>query len=153
MSDKLLKRVGLILLLTLSVYYVLFKEVRIENKVEEISASDFLNMIESTKDVKPIGRLIITDKYESKKQITVDKNVIEGWFEDAKDKQVKPFKAIVDPLKTDVLEKLKKANLTYVTKSTEKKGFLGTITAIIPWLLIVGVVFLIVKRGIFNRSK
>jgi cell division protease FtsH len=75
---------------------------RRENKVEEISYSDFLNMIEPADGIKPIGKIIINPDGKTKKLITIDKEVIEGWFEDAKDKRVKPFKTIVAPLTTDV---------------------------------------------------
>ena len=56
MINKNLKQVGFILLIILLVLYGLYKGERPENRVEEISYSDFLNMIEPADGIKPIGK-------------------------------------------------------------------------------------------------
>ena len=153
MINKNLKQVGFILLIILLVLYGLYKGERPENRVEEISYSDFLNMIEPADGIKPIGKIVINPEGKNKKLITVDKEVIEGWFEDAKDKRIKPFKTIVAPLTVDVLGKLRKSNLTFIAKSNEENRFLNAITAIIPWLLIIGVVWFIMMKQIQSTGN
>ena len=153
MINKNLKQVTLILAIIGLILYGIYNSERRESKIEEISYSDFLNMIEPADGIKPIGKIIIIPEGKNKKLITVDKEVIEGWFEDTKDKRVKPFKTIVAPLTVDVLGKLRKSNLTFIAKSTEENRFLNAITAIIPWLLIIGVVWFIMMKQIQSTGN
>ena len=67
MINKNLKQVGFILLIILLVLYGLYKGERADNKVEEISYSDFLNMIEPADGIKPIGKIITASEGKNKK--------------------------------------------------------------------------------------
>ncbi|MCE9501799.1 MAG: ATP-dependent metallopeptidase FtsH/Yme1/Tma family protein, partial [Leptospira sp.] len=87
-----------------------------EGRVVEITYSDFLNMLEPVDGKKPIGK-IFTSEGKNKKQLSIEKDVIEGWFIPDKETKPKAFHTTVAPLTADLLAKLRKSNLTFQAKS------------------------------------
>jgi cell division protease FtsH len=118
-----------------------------EAKVVEISYSDFLNMLEPIEGKKPIGKIHTSDG-KIKKQITVEKDIIEGWYiaEDSEDKKPRPFKTMIAPLNNEVLTKLRKTNVSFQAKTTEENKLVNALTAIIPWILAIGIITFIMMR-------
>lgn len=151
--NKNIKNLIFALFIVFLTLFVLLKGEKFESKIVDITYSDFLNMIEPVDGIKPIGKIIIKNEGKLKKQITVDKEVIEGWFEDAKDKREKQFRTVIAPLQPDVLTKLRKSNLTFVAKSNDDNRFLNAITSIIPWILIIGFVWFVMMRQIQSTGN
>jgi cell division protease FtsH len=118
-----------------------------EAKIVEISYSDFLNMLEPMEGKKPIGKIHTSDG-KIKKQITVEKDIIEGWYiaEDSDDKKPRPFKTMIAPLNNEVLTKLRKTNVSFQAKTTEENKLVNALTAIIPWILAIGIITFIMMR-------
>ncbi len=118
-----------------------------EAKIVEISYSDFLNMLEPMEGKKPIGKIHTSDG-KIKKQITVEKDIIEGWYiaEDSEDKKPRPFKTMIAPLNNEVLTKLRKTNVSFQAKTTEENKLVNALTAIIPWILAIGIITFIMMR-------
>jgi len=146
--NKNIRNIVLFLLIGLMILvFSWYRPEKPEAKVIEISYSDFLNMLEPTEGKKPIGKIHTADG-KIKKQLTVEKDIIEGWYipEDSEDKKPRPFKTMIAPLNTEVVTKLRKSNVSFQAKTTEENKFLNALTAIIPWILAIGIITFIMMR-------
>jgi cell division protease FtsH len=146
--NKNIRNIVLFLLIGLMILvFSWYRPEKPEAKVIEISYSDFLNMLEPTEGKKPIGKIHTADG-KIKKQLTVEKDIIEGWYipEDSEDKKPRSFKTMVAPLNTEVVTKLRKSNVSFQAKTTEENKFLNALTAIIPWILAIGIITFIMMR-------
>ena len=120
--NKNIRNIVLFLLIGLMILvFSWYRPEKPEAKVIEISYSDFLNMLEPTEGKKPIGKIHTADG-KIKKQLTVEKDIIEGWYipEDSEDKKPRSFKTMVAPLNTEVVTKLRKSNVSFQAKTTEE---------------------------------
>ncbi len=146
MLNKNFRQVFLVLAIIGLLSYILYNSGNQTGKVEEISYSDFLNMVEPADGIKPIGKLLIPDSIDSKKQILVDREYIEGWFEDARDNNKKKFRTAIAPINNDVINKLRKSNFSFAAKSNEESKFFNALLGILPWILILGFFWFFVMR-------
>jgi cell division protease FtsH len=147
MLNKNLRQVFLVLAIIGLLSFILYNSGNTNGKAEEISYSDFLNMVEPADGIKPIGKLVIPDSLNSKKQILVDKETIEGWFEDSRDGgREKKFKTSITPINTDVINKLRKSNFSFAAKSNEDSKFINALLGILPWILILAFFWFFVMR-------
>lgn len=123
--------------------------------IKDISYSDFLNMVEPVDVKKPIGRIVPNKKNDKQepKFLTIEKDIIEGWYIPEGEEKPQRFRTVIAPLKTDVIEKLRKSNLTFKAKSSEENKFLNGIITIIPWILAIGIIWFIMMRQLQSTGN
>lgn len=132
------------------------------SKPTEVSYSDFLNMLEPIDGKKPVGKLIRDD--DPKKQLTIEKETIEGFYipADSKDGKSIPFKTNIAPIQDELVQKLRKDRISFQAKVIEENRFLNILTAIIPWILILGLIWFVMMKQLqatgnraftFGKSK
>ncbi|TGK50568.1 ATP-dependent zinc metalloprotease FtsH [Leptospira kanakyensis] len=148
--NKNIKTVFLFLLVFLVILATVYKGQDFAGKPDEISYSDFLNMVEPIEGKKPIGKITSKDGKETsaKQQIVIDKELIEGWYipENSKDNKPKLFKTNVAQVNDDLVTKLRKSRLSFTAKSTEENKFWSVVSGIIPWLFALGIIWFIMMR-------
>ncbi|PJZ84727.1 ATP-dependent zinc metalloprotease FtsH [Leptospira harrisiae] len=148
--NKNIKTVFLFLLVFLVILATVYKGQDFAGKPDEISYSDFLNMVEPIEGKKPIGKITSKDGKESsaKQQIIIDRELIEGWYipENSKDNKPKLFKTNVAQVNDDLVTKLRKSRLSFTAKSTEENKFWSVVSGIIPWLFALGIIWFIMMR-------
>ncbi|MCW7480378.1 ATP-dependent zinc metalloprotease FtsH [Leptospira kanakyensis] len=148
--NKNIKTVFLFLLVFLVILATVYKGQDFAGKPDEISYSDFLNMVEPIEGKKPIGKITSKDGKETsaKQQIIIDKELIEGWYipENSKDNKPKLFKTNVAQVNDDLVTKLRKSRLSFTAKSTEENKFWSVVSSIIPWLFALGIIWFIMMR-------
>ncbi|MCG6138990.1 ATP-dependent zinc metalloprotease FtsH [Leptospira mtsangambouensis] len=148
--NKNIKTVFLFLLVFLVILATVYKGQDFAGKPDEISYSDFLNMVEPIEGKKPIGKITSKDGKETsaKQQIIIDKELIEGWYipENSKDNKPKLFKTNVAQVNDDLVTKLRKSRLSFTAKSTEENKFWSVVSGIIPWLFALGIIWFIMMR-------
>jgi cell division protease FtsH len=140
----------LLVILTLMVY----NNERTEGKTVEISYSDFLNMIEPTEGKKPIGKIFTADG-KKKKQITIEKDSIEGWYipDDSTDKSPKHFKTYITPIQAELFNRLRKTNLPFQAKVAEENRFVNTLITFLPWVFFAGLIWFFMMRQIQSTGN
>lgn len=132
------------------------------SKPKEVSYSEFLNMLEPIDGKKPIGKLVRDD--DSSKQLTIEKESIEGFFipAESKDGKAVPFKTNIAPIQDELVQKLRKDRISFQAKVVEENRFLNILTAIIPWILILGLIWFVMMKQLqatgnraftFGKSK
>jgi len=132
------------------------------SKPKEVSYSDFLNMLEPIDGKKPVGKLIRDE--DPKKQLTIEKETIEGFYipADSKDGKSVPFKTNIAPIQDELVQKLRKDRISFQAKVIEENRFLNILTAIIPWILILGLIWFVMMKQLqatgnraftFGKSK
>ncbi|MCG6143738.1 ATP-dependent zinc metalloprotease FtsH [Leptospira bandrabouensis] len=148
--NKNIKTVFLFLLVFLVILATVYKGQDFAGKPDEISYSDFLNMVEPIEGKKPIGKITSKDGKETsaKQQIIIDRELIEGWYipENSKDNKPKLFKTNVAQVNDDLVTKLRKSRLSFTAKSTEENKFWSVVSGIIPWLFALGIIWFIMMR-------
>lgn len=148
--NKNIKTVFLFLLVFLVILATVYKGQDFAGKPDEISYSDFLNMVEPIEGKKPIGKITSKDGKEAsaKQQIVIDRELIEGWYipENSKDNKPKLFKTNVAQVNDDLVTKLRKSRLSFTAKSTEENKFWSVVSGIIPWLFALGIIWFIMMR-------
>ncbi|TGL44461.1 ATP-dependent zinc metalloprotease FtsH [Leptospira perdikensis] len=148
--NKNIKTVFLFLLVFLVILATVYKGQDFAGKPDEISYSDFLNMVEPIEGKKPIGKITSKDGKETsaKQQIVIDRELIEGWYipENSKDNKPKLFKTNVAQVNDDLVTKLRKSRLSFTAKSTEENKFWSVVSGIIPWLFALGIIWFIMMR-------
>ncbi|TGL86379.1 ATP-dependent zinc metalloprotease FtsH [Leptospira congkakensis] len=148
--NKNIKTVFLFLLVFLVILATVYKGQDFAGKPDEISYSDFLNMVEPIEGKKPIGKITSKDGKEAsaKQQIIIDRELIEGWYipENSKDNKPKLFKTNVAQVNDDLVTKLRKSRLSFTAKSTEENKFWSVVSGIIPWLFALGIIWFIMMR-------
>ncbi|WCL49959.1 ATP-dependent zinc metalloprotease FtsH [Leptospira sp. GIMC2001] len=144
--NKNLKNVVLALSLLFLGLFVFMNKENANDKVEKISYSEFLNMLEPIDGKKPIGKIVSDGK--DKKQLTIGKETIEGFFiaEDSKDQKPVKFKTNIAPIEDDLVQKLRKGRIPFEAEVIEENRFLNMLTAIIPWILILGIIWFVMMR-------
>ncbi|MCB1191192.1 MAG: ATP-dependent zinc metalloprotease FtsH [Leptospiraceae bacterium] len=153
--NKNVKNVIFVLLIILLVLAILYRPDRLDGATTDITYSDFLNMIEPVDGKKPIGKIFIQSNKKEKdaKYLSIEKDIIEGWYvPDGKSKPQR-FRTVIAPLNTDVIEKLRKSNLTFQAKSSEENKFLNAIGTIIPWILAIGIIWFIMMRQLQSTGN
>ncbi|MCC5815487.1 MAG: ATP-dependent zinc metalloprotease FtsH [Leptospira sp.] len=163
--NKNLKNVILTLSLLFLVLFVFFNKDTGKQKTAEISYSDFLNMVEPM-DIdakKPIGKLVKNDK-DKEKNLIIEKETIKGFYipADSEDGKAVPFKTNIAFIQEELVQKFRKERIPFEAKVEEENKFLNILTAIIPWILILGVIWFIMMRQLqatgnkafsFGKSK
>ncbi|MDF3820806.1 ATP-dependent zinc metalloprotease FtsH [Leptospira sp. 96542] len=148
--NKNIKSVILFLIVFLVILATVYKGQDFAGKPDEISYSDFLNMVEPIEGKKPIGKITSKDGKDvsAKQQIILDKELIEGWYipEGSKDNKPKAFKTNVALVNDDLVTKLRKSRLSFTAKSTEENKFWAVVSGIIPWLFALGIIWFIMMR-------
>ncbi|MCU0823524.1 MAG: ATP-dependent zinc metalloprotease FtsH [Leptospira sp.] len=148
--NKNVKTVFVFLLVFLVILATVYKNPEFGGKPDEISYSDFLNMVEPIEGKKPIGKITSKEGKDisSKQQIIIDREIIEGWYipEGSKDNKPKAFKTNVAQVNDDLVTKLRKSRLSFTAKSTEENKFWSIVSGLIPWLVILGIIWFIMMR-------
>ncbi|BDA77256.1 ATP-dependent zinc metalloprotease FtsH [Leptospira kobayashii] len=164
--NKNIKNVFLFLLVILLVLAVWYRPDSLGSRPDEISYSEFLNMVEPVEGKKQIGKITSKDGKDitNKSQITIDRELIEGWYipSDSKDNKPKAFKTNIAPVNEDLITKLRKQRLSFTAKSTEENKFWSVVSSIIPWIFALGIIWFIMMRQLqatgnkaftFGKSK
>lgn len=145
-----LKNVILTLSLLFLVLFVFLNKESSPQKVKDLTYSEFLNMVEPMDDYtrKPIGKLVRESKDDSQKKLVIEKDTIKGYYipEDATDGKPVPFKTNIAPIQEDLVQKFRKQRITFEAKFEEENRFLNLLTAIIPWILILGLIWFFMMR-------
>ncbi len=128
-----------------------YKSPELTSKPDEISYSDFLNMVEPVEGKEPIGKITTKDgkaTTNKQQQITIEREMIEGWYipKDSKDNKPKAFKSTIAPINDELVTKLRKSRLSFTAKSNEESKLWSFVQNIIPWLLVLGVIWFIMMR-------
>ncbi len=148
--NKNIKSVFIFLLIFLVILYTVYKGQDFAGKPDEISYSEFLNMVEPVEGKKPIGHITSKDGKDitNKQQITIDRELIEGWYipTDSKDNKPKAFKTNIAPINDDLVTKLRKSRLSFTSKSADENKLWSVIYGILPWLFVLGFVWFIMMR-------
>jgi cell division protease FtsH len=154
MNNKFLKAISYILILLLVILLFFYQNERDESKLVEISYSDFLNMIEPVEGKKPIGK-IFTSEGKNKKQLVIEKEFIEGWYipEDSEEKKPRKFKTLIAPISQELLTKIRKTHYPFQARVTEENRFLNALIAISPWILAIGLIWIIMMRQINSSGN
>ncbi|MDX1957144.1 MAG: ATP-dependent zinc metalloprotease FtsH [Leptospiraceae bacterium] len=122
-----------------------------KERVVELSYSDFLNMVEPVEGKKSIGKIYSSESKDgkSKKQITIEKDVIEGWFipeDSVGEPKPKQFRTQIAPVNNEVLNKLRKSNLAFQAKNPEDNKFINALLSYLPLVFILVVVWFLLMR-------
>jgi cell division protease FtsH len=148
--NKNIKSVFIFLLILLVILYTVYKGQDFAGKPDEISYSEFLNMVEPVEGKKPIGHITSKDGKDitNKQQIMIDRELIEGWYipSDSKDNKPKAFKTNIAPINDDLVTKLRKSRLSFTAKSADENKLWSVIYGILPWLFVLGFVWFIMMR-------
>lgn len=148
--NKNIKSVFIFLLIFLVILYTVYKGQDFNGKPDEISYSEFLNMVEPVEGKKPIGHITSKDGKDitNKQQIMIDRELIEGWYipADSKDNKPKAFKTNIAPINDDLVTKLRKSRLSFTSKSPDENKLWSVIYGILPWIFILGFVWFIMMR-------
>ncbi|MBE7412768.1 MAG: ATP-dependent zinc metalloprotease FtsH [Leptospiraceae bacterium] len=152
--NKNVKNVILILSVVLLILAFWYRPERLDTRVTEISYSDFLNMLEPVDGKKPIGK-IVESEGKKKKQLVIEKEIIEGWYlpDNSKDNKPKQFRTNIAPINSEILAKLRKSNHSFQAKSSEENRFLNAIGSIIPWILAFGIIWFIMMRQLQSTGN
>lgn len=147
--NKNLKNVILTLALLFLVLAVFMNRDGSKEKAKEISYSEFLNMVEPM-DIdakKPIGKLVKSSE-DKDKSLIIEKETISGYFipADSKDGKPVPFKTNIAFIQEELVQKFRKERIPFQAKVEEENKLLNILTAILPWILILGVIWFIMMR-------
>ncbi|MCB1142254.1 MAG: ATP-dependent zinc metalloprotease FtsH [Leptospiraceae bacterium] len=146
---------NIILVLTLGSLILLlswYKPDRPENKQVEISYSDFLNMLEPVEG-KSIGKIFIDTKDpKNKKQIIIEKDLIEGYYIPDGEEKPRSFRTLVAPLQPEVISKLRSKNVVFQARSVEESKMFNAFTAIAASIFAIGLISFILMRQ-FNAGN
>jgi cell division protease FtsH len=154
--NKNLKNVILTLSLIFLVLFVFLNKENSAGKPKEISYSEFLNMVEPMDfdAKKPIGKLVHESK-DGKNLLVIEKETIIGSYIPADSTDNKPvqFKTNIAPIQDDLIQKFRKGRINFEAKVEEENRFLDLLMAIIPWILILGVIWFIMMRQLQSTGN
>jgi cell division protease FtsH len=151
--NKNVRSIFIIIFILLFLLTVLvFQNERPESKTVEISYSDFLNMIEPLEGKKPIGK-IYTSEGKVKKQITIEKDVIEGWYIPEGEEKPRHFRTLIAQIQPELLNKLRKTSFPFQAKVTEENRFVNTLISILPWLIMAGIIWFFMMRQLQSTGN
>lgn len=154
--SKNLKTVMFALTIIFLVLAVMFRQDRIDSRVQEISYSEFLNMLEPVEGKKTIGKLYVPEgnnPANKKYLLSIEREVIEGWYIPEGSSASKQFRTNIAPINSDIITKLRKSNLAFQARVTEDNKFMGTIINMVPWILAIGIIWFIMMRQIQSTGN
>ena len=122
--------------------------------VKEISYSDFLNMVKPVDGVEPIGELN-KGKDARFNKLTIEKNVIQGWYhpKDSKDPNPKKFTTTIAPIEEGLVSQLRNSNLDFQVVVEKENKFLNAILGILPWLIGIAILWFIMMRNLQSTGS
>ncbi len=148
--NKNMKSVFVFLMILLLVLAFWYRPDNLGSRPDEVSYSEFLNMVEPIEGKKAIGKIVSLEGKDiaKNKQITIERETIEGWYipTESKDNKPKAFKTTIAPINDDLVTKLRKSRLSFMAKSSEENKFWAIVTSLIPWILVLGVIWFIMMR-------
>ncbi|MCB1159370.1 MAG: ATP-dependent metallopeptidase FtsH/Yme1/Tma family protein [Leptospiraceae bacterium] len=125
-----------------------------KGRVDEITYSQFLNMLKSKPGQEPIGEIVTeSGKSPLKKQLIIEREQIEGWYKPKGSEKVIRFKTIIAPIHTDLTQKLLESNIEFQAKSNEENRFISILMNIIPWILVILVIWFIMIRQLQSTGN
>lgn len=154
--NKNIKNLLLYLTIGFLILAVWFHPGRMAPQTDEISYSDFLNMVEPVEGKKVLGKIVNKEGKDAKssKQILIDKETIEGWYIPAEstDGQPRQFKTNVAQVNDDLVDKLRKGRLGFYAQDQESKRMMGYLLSSIPWIILI-VFFLFMMRQLQSTGS
>ncbi|HMV77646.1 MAG TPA: ATP-dependent zinc metalloprotease FtsH [Leptospiraceae bacterium] len=154
MGKNNVRTILLVAFAALVVLILSYNSAKYGSTVDEISYSDFLNMVEPSEDKKPIGKILISDG-KNKKQLLIDREIVEGWYipENSEDKKPHQFKTLIAPVHQDLVTKLRKSNLAFQAKNPDDSKFLNGLISTLPWILVAVVFWFFMMRQIQSTGS
>ncbi len=154
MAKNIRNTLVILLALLVVLTIIVYNNDRTDGRIVEISYSDFLNMIEPVEGKKPIGK-IYTSEGKIKRQLIIEKDVIEGWYipENSEDKKPKHFKTLVAPIQPELLEKLRRTEIPFQARLVEENRLINALWTFLPWIVIVGLIWFFMMRQIQSTGN
>lgn len=149
---------NLFIILSLILFFLVFyyNSAQMSQQTDEISYSDFLNMVEPVEGKKVVGKIVSKEGKDTKfDRLVIEKDTIEGWYipTDSKDAKPKAFKTTIAPIQDELVSKLRKSRISFFAKSQEENKFTNVLISIIPWLLAFGIIWFIMMRQIQSTGN
>jgi cell division protease FtsH len=149
--NKNLKNLLLILLILVIgwMFFTMNQTDKKAGKVHEITYSQFLDLLDPNVESKnKVGELYSDTNADInlRKQLTIEKETIDGWYIPKGFKDPVRFKTAIAPVHPDLTNKIKSSGLQFQARNVEESKFYNIMTNIVTWLLIIGVFWFIVMK-------